>query len=170
MGKRSAVSSMKEPEGGGDLIEIFADGACSGNPGPGGYAAILRYRDREKEISGCERETTNNRMELTAVIEALRLIKRPSRVRVMTDSTYVVKGMSEWLPQWIRRNWVNAGKKPVLNRGLWESLVAASLPHKVEWVWIRGHAGQAENERCDLLAREAIRRCRTAGGEGNGLE
>jgi ribonuclease HI len=170
MGKRSAVSSMKGTEGGGDLIEIFADGACSGNPGPGGYGAILRYRDMEKEISGGEKQTTNNRMELTAVIEALRQIKRPSRVRVMTDSTYVVKGMSEWLPQWIRRNWVGAGKKPVLNRDLWESLMAASLPHKVEWMWIRGHAGHAENERCDLLAREAIRRSRTAGGAGNGLE
>lgn len=165
MSHGSAASSVKGAEGMGDLIEIHTDGACSGNPGPGGYGAILRYRDREKEISGCERETTNNRMELTAVIEALRLIKRPSRIRVVTDSNYVVKGMSEWLPQWIRRNWINAGKKPVLNRTLWEALLSLSRPHKIEWVWIRGHAGHAENERCDRLAREAIRRCWAAGGE-----
>jgi ribonuclease HI len=168
MRKTSTASFVKGTQETSNLIEIFADGACSGNPGPGGYGAILRYRGREKEISGCEKETTNNRMELTAVIEALRLIKRPSRIRVLTDSSYVVKGMSEWLPQWIRRDWVGAGKKPVLNRTLWEALMAASRPHKVEWVWIRGHAGHAENERCDRLARGAIRRCWTAGGEENG--
>lgn len=166
MGKSSAAPSARGPEGKGDIIEIYADGACSGNPGPGGYGAILRYRDREKEISGCEKETTNNRMELRAVIEALRLIKRPARIRVMTDSSYVVKGMSEWLPRWIRRNWVTAGKKPVLNKALWESLMAAGRPHQIEWVWIRGHAGHADNERCDRLAREAIRRCRTLDGSG----
>ncbi|MEW6665077.1 MAG: ribonuclease HI [Thermodesulfobacteriota bacterium] len=169
MGHGSASSPLKGPQETGDLIEIFADGACSGNPGPGGYGAILRYRDREKEISGCETETTNNRMELRAVIEALRLIRRPSRIRVITDSNYVVKGMSEWLPRWIRRNWISAGKKPVLNRGLWEDLIAASRPHRVEWVWIRGHAGHADNERCDRLARAAIRRCWTAGGEDSVL-
>jgi ribonuclease HI len=170
MRKRGTASTGRRIEGMGDVIEIFADGACSGNPGPGGYGAILRYRDREKEISGCERETTNNRMELTAVLEALRQIKRPSRIRVVTDSSYVVKGMSEWLPQWIRRNWLGASKKPVLNRALWEALAEASRPHRVEWVWIRGHAGHAENERCDRLAREAIHRCWTTGQQGNGRE
>jgi ribonuclease HI len=141
------------------LVEIFADGACSGNPGPGGYGAILRYGDRVKEISGCELKTTNNRMELRAVIEALKLIKRPSRIRVSTDSTYLVKGMSEWIPQWIRKNWISSSKKPVLNRDLWEALIDLSRPHEIEWQWIRGHAGHKENERCDQLARAAILKC-----------
>ena len=101
------------------LVEIFSDGACSGNPGPGGYGAILRFGQHVKEISGCEPKTTNNRMEMTAVIEALRQLKRPSKIRIVTDSNYVVKGMTEWMPGWIRRNWVNSQKKPVLNRDLW---------------------------------------------------
>jgi ribonuclease HI len=169
VGKGSAASSERGAGGAGDLIEIFADGACSGNPGPGGYAAILRYRGIEKEISGCEKRTTNNRMELTAVIEALRLIKRPSRIRVTTDSEYVVKGMTQWIPQWIRKNWINAAKKPVLNRNLWETLLELSRPHKVEWAWIRGHAGHGDNERCDRLAREAIRQCRETADWGGGI-
>lgn len=142
-----------------DIVEIFADGACSGNPGPGGFGAILRYGEKIREISGCEPETTNNRMELRAVIEALKLIKRPSRIRVTTDSTYLVKGMSEWVYQWMKKNWISSSKKPVLNRELWEMLIDLSRPHEVEWCWIRGHAGHPENERCDQLARGAIRHC-----------
>jgi len=141
------------------MVEIFADGACSGNPGPGGYGAILKYGKTVKEISGYELQTTNNRMEMTGVIEALRLIKRPCRIRVLTDSSYVVKGMSEWVPRWIKKNWMTASKKPVLNRNLWETLIELSQPHEIRWEWIRGHAGHKENERCDRLAREAIRRC-----------
>ncbi len=140
-------------------IEIFADGACSGNPGPGGFGAILRYGDQEKEISGCEMQTTNNRMELRAVIEALRLVKRPSRIRVVSDSLYLIKGMSEWVDGWVRKGWVGSNRKPVLNREFWETLIELCRPHRVEWKWIRGHAGHKENERCDRLARDAIRRC-----------
>lgn len=142
-----------------ELVEIYTDGACSGNPGPGGYGAILRYGTETKEISGCEGNTTNNRMELMAVIEALRRLKRPCRIRITTDSNYVVKGMTEWISGWVRKNWQNAQKKPVLNRDLWESLLELSQPHKIEWLWVRGHAGHRENERCDELAREAIRHC-----------
>jgi ribonuclease HI len=141
-------------------IEIYTDGACSGNPGPGGYGAIVKNGDRVREISGCERMTTNNRMEMRAVIEALSLLEDPRRVLIITDSDYVVKGMTQWLPGWIRRNWVNAQKKPVLNRDLWERLLELSRPHKIEWKWVRGHDGHEENERCDRLAREAIRHCR----------
>ena len=141
------------------IVEIFTDGACSGNPGPGGYGAILKYGEVTKEISGCHKNTTNNRMELMAVIEALRQIKRPSKVRVFSDSTYIVKGMTEWLPGWIRRKWINSKKQPVLNRDLWENLLKISQPHDIEWVWLKGHMGHKENERCDELARNAIRQC-----------
>jgi len=143
-----------------DIVEIFTDGACSGNPGPGGYGAILRYGRETKEISGCQPQTTNNRMEMMAVIEALRLIKRPSKIIVRTDSNYVIKGMTEWIFGWVRRNWVNSKKKPVLNRDLWEILLALSKSHEIEWKWIKGHFGHKENERCDALARKAIRKCR----------
>ena len=142
------------------IIEIFTDGACSGNPGPGGYGAILRYGEVTKEISGYCPDTTNNRMELMAVMEALRLLKRPSNVRVFSDSSYVVKGMTIWLPGWVRRNWINSKKQPVLNRDLWEELVKLSSPHEIEWKWIKGHEGHKENERCDELARNAIRKGR----------
>jgi ribonuclease HI len=141
------------------LVEIFSDGACSGNPGPGGYGAVLRYGQHEKEISGCAPKTTNNRMEMTAIIEALRQLKRPSKIRIVTDSNYVVKGMTEWIPGWIRRNWVNSQKKPVLNRDLWETLLKLSKPHHIDWQWIKGHHGHKENERCDKLARKAIQQC-----------
>ena len=130
----------------GRLVEIFTDGACSGNPGPGGYGAILKYGRETKEISGCELETTNNRMEMKAIIEALRQLKRPCKIRVVTDSNYVVKGMTEWMPGWIRRDWFNSKKKPVLNRDLWERLLELSKPHEIEWKWIRGHAGHEEND------------------------
>ncbi len=140
-------------------MELFADGACSGNPGPGGYGTILRYGDVTNKISGCDRKTTNNRMELTAVIEGMRLLKRPCRVRVFTDSNYVVKGMTEWIHGWIRSKWLNSKKEPVLNRELWETLMELSRPHQIEWRWIRGHQGHKENELCDKLARAAIRKC-----------
>ncbi len=142
------------------LVEIFTDGACLGNPGPGGYGAILKFKDRFKEVSGCEPDTTNNRMEMRAVIEALRQLKRPCRVTVVTDSNYVVKGMTEWLPGWIRRGWRNARKEPVRNRELWELLRDLTSHHEVRWVWIRGHNGHPENERCDQLAREAALSCK----------
>ena len=139
-------------------VEIFCDGACSGNPGPGGYGAILRCGGREKEISGWAPDTTNNRMELTAVIEALRQLTRPCLITVTTDSQYVVKGMTEWIAGWQRNGWRNSKKEQVLNRDLWESLLEASRQHSITWKWVRGHDGHAENERCDCLAREALTR------------
>jgi len=137
-------------------VEIFCDGACSGNPGPGGYGAILRYNGHEKELSGGERETTNNRMELTAAITALESLKRPCAVEVTTDSQYLVKGMTEWLEGWVRKGWRNSKKEPVVNRDLWERLRALAGTHRIQWVWVRGHGGHPENERCDELARQAI--------------
>jgi ribonuclease HI len=138
------------------LIEIYTDGACSGNPGPGGWGTLLRWDGHEKELSGFEPETTNNRMELTAVIEGLAALKRPCRVRLTTDSEYVKKGMTEWIDGWVRRGWKNSQKKDVANRDLWERLLELSARHHVEWCWVRGHAGHPENERCDELARAAI--------------
>ncbi len=137
-------------------VEIFTDGACSGNPGPGGWGAILRYGDVEKELSGGEAATTNNRMELMAAIAALEALKRPSDVRLTTDSVYVRDGVTKWLFNWKRNGWRTAAKKPVKNDDLWKRLDAAQAPHSVDWRWIKGHAGHAENERCDALARAAI--------------
>lgn len=142
-----------------NTVEIFTDGACSGNPGPGGYGAILKYGNKIKEISGCEAKTTNNRMEMTAIIEALRQLKRPCKITLVTDSKYVVKGITEWMPGWIKRNWLTSQKKPVLNRGLWEELLKLSHLHQIEWKWIKGHHGHPHNERCDQLARDAIKNC-----------
>lgn len=141
-------------------VEIFADGACSGNPGVGGFGAILRSGEKEKEISDCEGMTTNNRMELLAVISALEALKKPCRIIVTTDSNYVVKGMTEWIQSWIRNKWKTSQKKDVLNRDLWERLLKASSQHEVKWKWIKGHNGHPENERCDELAREAIKKCK----------
>lgn len=155
----SDTVKLKMTEKDEGVVEIFADGACSGNPGPGGYAAILRYGSETEEISGCQAFTTNNRMELTAVIEALRKIKRPCKIRVVTDSNYVIKGMTEWISGWVQRNWVNSRKKPVLNRDLWETLVELSSPHEIEWKWVKGHLGHKENERCDTMAKKAIKNC-----------
>lgn len=138
-------------------VEIFCDGACSGNPGPGGYGAILRASGGEKELSGSELQTTNNRMELTAAIAALTSLKRPCSVTITTDSQYMVKGMTEWISGWCRRGWVNSKKEPVLNRDLWEQLLQLAAVHNIEWKWVRGHAGHVENERCDELARMAIK-------------
>lgn len=142
------------------IVEIFSDGACSGNPGPGGYGAILKYGQRVKEISGGEPETTNNRMEMMAIIEALRQLKRSCKIKIVTDSNYVVKGMTKWVAGWITRNWLNSQKKPVLNRDLWEELLKLSQPHQIEWAWTKGHHGHLENERCDQLARNAIKNCK----------
>lgn len=144
-------------------IEIFCDGACSGNPGPGGFGAILRAAGKVKELSGGDPATTNNRMEMTAAITALEALHRPCRVSVTTDSQYLVKGMNEWLAGWIRKGWVNSKKEPVLNRDLWERLDSLAKIHDIEWRWIKGHAGHAENERCDELARMAIRQLSQAG-------
>jgi ribonuclease HI len=135
-----------------DHVEIFTDGACSGNPGPGGWGAILRARGMEKELSGSEKQTTNNRMEMMAVIAALEALKRPCRVTITTDSQYVMKGMTEWLPGWKTRNWKTAAKKPVKNAELWQRLDKAIAPHEVKWEWVRGHNGHPENERADQLA------------------
>ena len=135
-----------------DHVEIFTDGACSGNPGPGGWGAILRARGMEKELSGSEKQTTNNRMEMMAVIAALGALKRPCRVTITTDSQYVMKGMTEWLPGWKTRNWKTAAKKPVKNAELWQRLDKAIAPHEVKWEWVRGHNGHPENERADQLA------------------
>lgn len=138
------------------IVEIFTDGACSGNPGPGGWAAILRWNGREKELSGGEAATTNNRMEMMAAIAALEALKRPSAVALTTDSQYVMKGVTEWLPGWKRRGWKTADKKPVKNQDLWRRLDAALQRHRVDWHWIRGHSGHPENERADALARAEI--------------
>ena len=141
---------------GDDVVDIFTDGACSGNPGPGGWGAILRYRGRERELSGFEPVTTNNRMELMAAILALEALKRPSRVRLHTDSRYVRDGITTWIHDWRRRNWRTADKKPVKNLDLWQRLAAALEPHQAEFIWVRGHAGHSENERADALARSQI--------------
>ena len=137
-------------------VEIFTDGACSGNPGPGGWGAILRYGEHEKELNGWAKDTTNNRMELTAAIEALNALKRPMTVTLTTDSVYVKDGITKWLEGWKKKGWKTAAKKPVKNKELWEALDAAASKHKVTWKWIKGHAGHEENERADALARAAI--------------
>lgn len=139
-------------------VEIFCDGACRGNPGPGGWGAILRSGGREKRISGYKDMTTNNEMELTAAMEGLRALKTPSSVTVTTDSNYVVKGMTEWIHDWRGRGWRTAAKKPVKNRELWEKLAEEAARHDVKWAWIRGHNGHPENELADRLANEAIDR------------
>ena len=136
-------------------IDIFTDGACSGNPGPGGWGAVLRYNGVEKELSGGEMETTNNRMELTAVIKALEALKEPCEVRLVTDSKYVADGIGKgWAESWRKNNWRKADKKPALNADLWEILLNLLETHRVEIEWVKGHAGHPENERCDRLAVE----------------
>ncbi len=137
------------------LVEIATDGACKGNPGPGGWGALIRYGEREKEISGGEAETTNNRMELRAAIEALNILKRPCRVRLSIDSTYVKDGITQWIHGWQKNGWRTAAKKPVKNADLWQNLLAAVERHQIEWVWVKGHAGDADNERADQLASDA---------------
>ncbi|MBM3597089.1 MAG: ribonuclease HI [Alphaproteobacteria bacterium] len=137
-------------------VEIFTDGACSGNPGPGGWAAILRYGGTEREISGAEAPTTNNRMELMAAIKALETLTRPVDVQLYTDSQYLRLGITTWIRDWKRRNWKTADKKPVKNVDLWQRLETALAQHRIRWHWVRGHAGHPENTRADRLAREAI--------------
>ncbi|HIG67863.1 MAG TPA: ribonuclease HI [Porticoccaceae bacterium] len=137
-------------------VEIFTDGACRGNPGPGGWGALLRFGDDEKELCGGEAETTNNRMELMAVIQALSALKRPCDVVLTSDSTYVLKGIQEWMPSWKKRGWKTAAKKPVKNVDLWKLLDDAIQGHTIDWQWVKGHSGHAENEIADQLANRGI--------------
>jgi ribonuclease HI len=139
-----------------EIVEIYTDGACRGNPGPGGWAALLSYKGRERELSGAEPDTTNNRMELLAVIEALRALTRRTRGRVFTDSQYVRMGITQWLPTWKARGWRTANRRPVKNQDLWEQLDALASGHDLEWHWVQGHSGVPGNERCDQLANRAI--------------
>ncbi len=139
-----------------DVVDIYTDGACSGNPGPGGWGAVLRFKGRERELNGHDDPTTNNRMELMAAIAALETLKRPCRVRLHTDSQYLRDGITRWLADWKARGWRTAAKKPVKNIDLWQRLDAARAPHRVEFIWVRGHSGHPENERADALARAAI--------------
>ncbi|WP_298724162.1 ribonuclease HI [uncultured Ferrovibrio sp.] len=138
-----------------ESVEIFTDGACLGNPGPGGWAAILRFRGNEKELSGAEPETTNNRMELMAVIEALEALKRPCTVTIYADSRYVIDGATKWLQSWKARGWKTADRKPTKNVDLWQRYEEAAKPHQITWQWVQGHSGHVENERVDQLARAA---------------
>ena len=133
-------------------VEIFTDGACKGNPGPGGWGAILRSNGKERELSGGESPTTNNRMELMAAIEALNALTKPCRVQLWTDSNYVRDGITKWIHGWRRNGWKTADKKPVKNSELWQALLEAAAPHRIEWHWVKGHAGHPENERADALA------------------
>ncbi len=137
-------------------VTIYTDGACSGNPGPGGWAALLRYGNHEKELVGSKQETTNNRMELTAALKALRALKEPCQVDFYTDSEYLKKGINEWMAKWKRKGWKTAAKKPVKNQDLWKALDKAIQGHQITWHWVRGHAGNRYNERVDKLARQAI--------------
>ena len=139
-----------------DVVEIYTDGACKGNPGPGGWGALLRSGRRERELFGGEPDTTNNRMELTAVIRALEALKRPCRVEVFTDSEYVKKGITEWLQAWKRRGWKTADRKPVKNEALWRRLDELADRHRIRWHWVRGHSGHADNERADALANRGV--------------
>jgi len=138
------------------LIEIYTDGACKGNPGRGGWGVLLRAGDHEKELCGGEQQTTNNRMELMAVIRGLEALKRPSRVQITTDSQYVKRGVTEWMARWRRNGWRTADRQPVKNRDLWERLDQAMAHHELAWQWVRGHQGHAENERADRLANQGI--------------
>ncbi|MDE2595593.1 MAG: ribonuclease HI [Sphingomonadales bacterium] len=138
-------------------VEIFTDGACKGNPGPGGWGAILRMGSHEKELSGSEPQTTNNRMELTAAMRGLQALKRPCDVALHTDSRYVIDGITKWIFGWRKNGWKNAAKKPVLNADLWQELTLAAQPHKIDWVWVKGHDGHPENERADQLASDAAK-------------
>lgn len=139
-----------------EQVEIFTDGACRGNPGPGGWGVLLRYRSNEKELSGAEAATTNNRMELTAAIKALEALNKPCNVILTTDSQYLMQGINEWLEGWKRRNWKTANRRPVKNVDLWQQLDTLVARHDIDWRWVRGHSGHAENDRADQLANQAI--------------
>jgi len=145
------------------VVEMFTDGACLGNPGPGGWAALLRQGQNEREVCGGDAQTTNNRMELMAAIGGLESLRKPCEVVLTTDSQYVMKGVQEWMPRWIAKGWRTAGGDPVKNKDLWERLNAAIASHTVRWKWVKGHAGHVENERVDVLARNAAERARDAG-------
>ncbi|MEO7325902.1 MAG: ribonuclease HI [Dokdonella sp.] len=146
---------MSAANGDAERVEVFTDGACLGNPGPGGWGALLRFGVREKELSGGEAQTTNNRMELMAAIAGLEALKRPCVVALTTDSQYVKKGVEEWMARWRANGWRTSDKKPVKNQDLWERMSAALAGHRVTWHWVKGHAGHVENERVDVLARDA---------------
>jgi ribonuclease HI len=146
-----------------DTVEVHTDGACSGNPGPGGWGAVLRWRGQQRELSGFEPQTTNNRMELQAAIGALEAFKRPMTILLHTDSSYLRNGITTWLPAWKARGWRTADKKPVKNQDLWQALEAALGDHRIEWRWVKGHSGNPDNERADQLAREAIAAGRRSG-------
>jgi len=139
-----------------EVVEIFTDGACRGNPGPGGWGAVLRYKGTEKDLCGAEADTTNNRMELTAAIKALESLKRRCHVKLTTDSVYVKSGITEWMHRWKQKGWKTADKKPVKNIDLWQQLDQVSLQHDIEWHWVKGHSGHRENDRADALANLAI--------------
>lgn len=139
-----------------DKIEIYTDGACSGNPGKGGWGAVLMYKEHKKEISGFKAETTNNQMEITAVIEALKILKKPSQVVIYSDSKYVIEGITKWIFSWQKNNWKGANKKPIKNIEFWQDLYQEVLKHEIKWVWVKGHAGNKYNEIADELARNAI--------------
>jgi len=166
------VTNKQPSSGETSAVDIFTDGACSGNPGPGGWGAVLRVSEtsggnagHEKEMCGGEPDTTNNRMELMAVIQALKALKRPVRVRLHTDSQYVQKGISEWIHGWKKNGWRTSNKQPVKNADLWRTLDEEAKRHKVEWLWVRGHDGHAENERADALARRGIELIRQQRGD-----
>ena len=137
-------------------VEIYTDGACKGNPGPGGYGCIIVQNGKTQELKGGAKETTNNIMEMTAAIVALQQLPEPSEVELTTDSQYVVKGMTEWVDGWLRKNWINASKQPVKNKDLWLELLELNERHRIKWIWVRGHSGHPENERADALANEGI--------------
>lgn len=139
-----------------ERVEIFTDGACKGNPGPGGWGAILRYKGKEKQLYGGERETTNNRMELLAVIRALEALTRPARILITTDSQYVKKGMTEWITNWKRNGWKTAARKPVKNSDLWRQLDQLVVQYDIDWAWVKGHSGHPENELADSLANRGV--------------
>ena len=164
MTKADAKQTINVADANADgVVEIFTDGACSGNPGPGGWGAILRWRGTEKELKGGEVDTTNNRMEMMAAIQALESLKRPVKAKLYTDSTYVQKGITEWIHGWKARGWKTAAKKPVKNDELWRRLDEALARHDVSWHWVKGHAGHPENERADELAREGLADARDGG-------
>ncbi len=139
-----------------DKVIIYTDGACKGNPGPGGWGVLMRYKEVQKELYGGEKQTTNNRMELTAAIEALSALKRPSQIDLHTDSKYVLQGITEWLPNWKRRGWKTANNHPVKNDDLWRRLDALIQQHQIQWIWVKGHSGNAGNETADALANKGI--------------
>ena len=138
------------------VVELFTDGACRGNPGPGGWGVLMRYGDKEKSLCGGEADTTNNRMELTAVIEGIAALSQPCKISVTSDSTYVLKGVQEWMPAWKKRSWKTASKKPVKNVDLWQKLDAVITQHDIAWHWVKGHSGHTENEIADQLANRGI--------------